>query len=61
MDFGKYPIGTKAIAATGGYWEKTKYGWKWCTGDTFPRPGGDAIRYEMPDHSVRWIQNKQHG
>lgn len=35
------PIGTRAPAVDGGYWERTEHGWKWCTGDTFPRPGGD--------------------
>ena len=35
------PIGTKAPAVTGGHWTKVAGGWKWCTGDTFPRPGGD--------------------
>lgn len=41
-EWSKYPIGTKAKALMGGYWEKTSRGWKWCTGSTFPRPGGDA-------------------
>ena len=35
------PIGTRALAINGGHWVKTKRGWKWCTGDTFPTPGGD--------------------
>jgi len=48
------PIGTKAHSATGGYWIKTNRGWKWCTGDTFPTPGGDVIRIELPI-------SKQHG
>jgi len=43
-----YPIGTKAYSATGGHWIKTEKGWKWCTGATFPRPGGDAISIELP-------------
>ncbi|WP_125077715.1 hypothetical protein [Rufibacter latericius] len=38
----EYPEGTKAKAQGGGYWEKNKRGWKWCTGSTFPTPGGDA-------------------
>lgn len=38
----EYPIGTKAHAINGGYWEKTSRGWKWCTGSTFPTPGADA-------------------
>lgn len=36
-----YPIGTKVYAVSGGYWEKTGKGWKWCTGNTFPTPGAD--------------------
>lgn len=39
--FADYPIGTKARACGGGYWIKNERGWKWCTGATFPRPGGD--------------------
>jgi len=35
------PIGTKAPAINGGHWERVEHGWKWCTGSTFPRPGGD--------------------
>ena len=38
----EYPIGTKAHAHNGGYWIRMRNGWKWCTGDTFPTPGGDA-------------------
>jgi hypothetical protein len=38
-----YPIGTKAHAINGGYWIRVKNGWKWCSGDTFPTPGGDAV------------------
>lgn len=41
----EYPIGTKAYSITGGYWIKTNLGWKWCTGSTFPRPGGDWSGY----------------
>lgn len=37
----EYPVGTKAYAIGGGYWERVNNGWKWCTGSTFPRPGGD--------------------
>lgn len=37
-----YPVGTKAKAIGGGYWIKTRRGWKWPTGSTFPTPGGDA-------------------
>lgn len=35
------PIGTKAPAIGGGYWIKTRDGWKWHNGATFPCPGGD--------------------
>ena len=35
------PIGTKAPAIGGGHWIKNERGWKWCTGATFPFPGGD--------------------
>ena len=50
----EYPIGTKAHAFMGGYWERVKNGWKWCTGATFPRPGGDAIGecVELPDNQA---------
>jgi hypothetical protein len=37
-----YPIGTKAHACTGGYWTRTKHGWRAQSGCTFPSPGGDA-------------------
>ena len=36
-----YPIGTKFQAIRGGYWVRVKNGFKWCTGSTFPRVGGD--------------------
>ena len=39
--FRDYPTGTKAQAQGGGYWIKNERGWKWCTGATFPAPGGD--------------------
>jgi hypothetical protein len=45
----EYPIGTKAHAAMGGHWEKVENGWKWCTGSTFPTPGGDVVRVELPE------------
>lgn len=45
----QYPIGTKANACNGGHWEKTKLGWKWCTGDTFGTPGGDATSVTLPE------------
>lgn len=41
-DWRYYPIGTKAHAITGGHWTRVERGWKWCTGSTFPTPGGDA-------------------
>lgn len=47
-DLEKYPIGTKAYSVTGGYWIRTERGWKWCNGDTFPTPGGDVGRVELP-------------
>lgn len=36
-----YPLGTKFKATMGGYWIKNERGFKWCTGMTFPRVGGD--------------------
>lgn len=47
-----YPIGTKAKAIMGGYWEKTERGWKWCTGDTFPTPGADACAVSLPKTNI---------
>ena len=44
-----YPIGTKAFSVSGGFWEETSRGWKWCTGDTFPTPGADACDVEEPN------------
>jgi len=38
-----YPVGTKAPAHGGGYWVRVTGGWKWCTGDVFPNPGGDNM------------------
>jgi hypothetical protein len=35
------PLGSKAPAISGGHWVMTDRSWKWCTGSTFPRPGGD--------------------
>jgi hypothetical protein len=44
-----YSIGTKVHAIGGGWWCKTKNGWKWGgpngSGGTFPLPGGDIARY----------------
>lgn len=51
----EYPIGTRAFAINGGHWTKTPRGWKWCTGATFPTPGGDAYRMQLPDEGT--IQN----
>lgn len=62
----EYPIGTKAQAIGGGHWIKNESGWKWCTGSTFPTPGGDnngmvqlpdAITMcdsKWPDDDTRW-------
>ena len=48
--WGEYPVGTKAHAIMGGYWQKNDKGWwKWCTGSTFPNPGGDALSVTLPD------------
>lgn len=38
-----YPTGTKAPAHGGGHWTRETGGWKWCTGDVFPTPGGDNM------------------
>lgn len=45
IDLEDAPLGTKAISFGGGYWIKVESGWKWHTGDTFPRPGGDWNGY----------------
>jgi len=45
----EYPIGTKAYAIGGGYWQKVSGGWKWCTGSTFPTPGADWSYIEEPE------------
>lgn len=48
-----YPLGTKARAIGGGYWIKVERGWKWCTGATFPKPGGDWDgTVSLPDGSI---------
>ena len=47
-----YPIGTKAHAPMGGWWIKTERGWRWCTGSTFPTPGGDAVSVTLPGESA---------
>lgn len=43
-----YPIGTRAHAISGGHWDRVVDGWKWCTGDTFPTPGADALDVSIP-------------
>ena len=49
MKWSEYPVGTKAHASTGGHWIKLGQNrWKWCSGATFPRPGGDVVRVELP-------------
>ena len=55
----EYPIGTKAHAIMGGYWLKTSKGWKWCSGDTFPTPGGDAfsVSLECQDCGADLLKN----
>ncbi|WP_228263926.1 hypothetical protein [Marinobacter shengliensis] len=35
------PLGTTAPSVQGGHWIRTNLGWRWCTGATFPSPGGD--------------------
>lgn len=45
----EYPVGTTAHAVMGGHWTKTERGWKWCTGDTFPTPGGEAMYVTLPE------------
>lgn len=35
------PIGARAPSVNGGHWERTKHGWKWLSGSTFPAVGGD--------------------
>ena len=51
----EYPIGTRAYAFDGGYWIKVELGWKWCTGATFPKPGGDACGkcIELPEQKLK--------
>jgi hypothetical protein len=44
-----YPIGTRAIASSGGWWTKSVHGWKWNTGDTFPTPGADVVGVLLPE------------
>ena len=54
MSWGDYPLGTKVYAVNGGCWERVARGWKWCTGATFPAPGGDATRVEIPP-GCAWV------
>jgi len=45
----EYPSGTKAYSLMGGYWIKLENGmWKWHNGDSFPSPGADTRRIELP-------------
>ena len=44
-DIKEYPIGTKYRALGGGYWIRTKIGFRWYTGSTFPSVGGDWDGY----------------
>ncbi len=44
----EYPVDTKAFALMGGHWTKTYRGWKWFNGATFPTPGADAFRVQLP-------------
>ncbi|MCV6612404.1 MAG: hypothetical protein OIF55_16705 [Amphritea sp.] len=46
--WGSYPVGTKVYAIGGGHWVKTERGYKWCSGSTFPTPGGDWSHIEEP-------------
>ena len=47
-DWKNYPIGTKVHAIGGGYWTRTWRGYKWNGGSTFPTPGGDWCKIELP-------------
>ncbi len=49
-----YPVGTKAHSVLGGYWLRTKDGWRANGGDAFPHPGADASGdcIELPDPEV---------
>lgn len=46
------PLGTKAPAFNGGHWVRVEHGWKWCTGSTFPRPGGDWTGELVPPEAA---------
>lgn len=44
-----YSIGTKVRESWSyGYWIKVCRGWKWCTGDTFTKPG-NADQVMLPE------------
>lgn len=49
LEWNEYPIGTKVYAFDGGYWIRVETGWKWFCGDTFPTPGADWDRIELPE------------
>jgi hypothetical protein len=56
-----YPLGTLAYASMGGHWEKNERGWKWCTGSTFPTPGADVCRVEVPaEHAGKVFWKEDH-
>lgn len=57
----KWPVGSRAYAIMGGYWERTKSGWKWCSGDTFPTPGADVSRVLFPDEVAADYAQEQGG
>ena len=44
----EYPVGTKAYCINGGFWEKTKLGWAFSNGATFPTPGASAHSVLLP-------------
>lgn len=51
------PIGTKAPSILGGHWIKTNRGWKWCTGATFPTPGGEWNgKFILPEKDNKRIE-----
>ncbi len=54
-----FPVGTKAHAIMGAYWVKTERGWKWFSGATFPTPGADVARIELPDPVVEVLSEKE--
>lgn len=44
----RYPMGTRAYAFDGGYWQRVEHGWKWQNGSTFPTPGASAYEVAVP-------------